>query len=690
MKKLLLLPILILWAVFGYSQSNIFPATGSVGIGTITPEVNSIFHINGAHGNTGMLLQLPASANGNNTGDIFLKTWVSEPQISWEGTGIGTNINNLGLKRYNNTLGSAYIRFIPNTVSGMILFSTIGGTGTKYDNVLAIVDDKVGIGTTNPSTKLEVVGDSKITGNLFTLGQVRGNDLVSAGTNSWIFHTPDDGRKNMFIAPGIGADGASGWDWSKSVILDNNGQVQIQGNLSILDKFSLNAAGNSFLNGGNVGIGITTPSEKLEVAGNMTVKQVANANLLIEGTGASSYSGGALLLKSGDVQANDKYNQTSIVTDRGTTGTAMFSVQRRLNNAYFGQLADYSDINGWNLYTALDRNAAVTSPKFSINPNGNIGVGTATPDANSIFHIKGAHGTTGTLLQLPASANGNNTGDIFLKTWVSEPLVSWEGTGIGANINNVGMKRYNNTLGSAYIRFIPNPTSGFILFSTIAGNGTKYDNAMVIVDDRVGIGTNTPSAKLEVTGDTKIGGNLLTVGQIRGNDLVGTGTNSWIFHTPDDGRKNMFIAPGIGTDGSSGWDWSKSVMIDNTGEMRVQGNLGVGLAPTIAIPSNYKLAVGGDIIAERVVVKLQTAWPDFVFKKSYGLRPLSEVESFINQNNHLPEVPSAEEVADKGIDVGAMNAKLLQKVEELTLYLIEMKKENEAIKARLQKVEANK
>ena len=56
---------------------------------------------------------------------------------------------------------------------------------------------------------------------------------------------------------------------------------------------------------------------------------------------------------------------------------------------------------------------------------------------------------------------------------------------------------------------------------------------------------------------------------------------------------------------------------------------------------------------------------------------MSEVEAFINQNSHLPEVPSATEVAEKGIDVGVMNTKLLQKVEELTLYLIEMKKENE-------------
>jgi hypothetical protein len=71
-------------------------------------------------------------------------------------------------------------------------------------------------------------------------------------------------------------------------------------------------------------------------------------------------------------------------------------------------------------------------------------------------------------------------------------------------------------------------------------------------------------------------------------------------------------------------------------------------------------------------------WSDFVFDKGYKLRPLKEVESFIKTNGHLPEIPSAKEVAKEGIDLGAMDAKLLQKVEELTLYMIELKQELEA------------
>jgi len=94
-------------------------------------------------------------------------------------------------------------------------------------------------------------------------------------------------------------------------------------------------------------------------------------------------------------------------------------------------------------------------------------------------------------------------------------------------------------------------------------------------------------------------------------------------------------------------------------------------------PKGYKLAVAGSMIAESVKVKLQGAWPDFVFGKKYQLPSLQQTEQHILANGHLPGIPSAAEVAKDGIDVGEMNKKLLQKIEELTLYLIEIKKENE-------------
>jgi hypothetical protein len=99
------------------------------------------------------------------------------------------------------------------------------------------------------------------------------------------------------------------------------------------------------------------------------------------------------------------------------------------------------------------------------------------------------------------------------------------------------------------------------------------------------------------------------------------------------------------------------------------GNVGIGTTN----PATFKLAVEGKIGAREVVVT-NAAWADYVFDATYNLRPLSEVESFIKINKHLPEIPSAEEVKTNGHKLGEMDVLLLKKVEELTLYLIEQEK----------------
>ncbi len=90
-----------------------------------------------------------------------------------------------------------------------------------------------------------------------------------------------------------------------------------------------------------------------------------------------------------------------------------------------------------------------------------------------------------------------------------------------------------------------------------------------------------------------------------------------------------------------------------------------------------KLAVNGSIVATKVTVK-QTGWADFVFDPAYVLPSLDSVETFIKQKGHLPEIPSIVEIEKTGQDLGEMNRKLLQKIEELTLYVIGLKRENEA------------
>jgi hypothetical protein len=120
------------------------------------------------------------------------------------------------------------------------------------------------------------------------------------------------------------------------------------------------------------------------------------------------------------------------------------------------------------------------------------------------------------------------------------------------------------------------------------------------------------------------------------------------------------------------------------GTLNTTGAVTIGASGT---STGYKLAVGGKAIAEEVVVKLQANWPDYVFEKDYKLPSFSELELFIKQNKHLPGMPTAVEVKDQGIAVGEMNALLLKKVEELTLYILEQQKMIAAQEQRIHKLE---
>lgn len=109
------------------------------------------------------------------------------------------------------------------------------------------------------------------------------------------------------------------------------------------------------------------------------------------------------------------------------------------------------------------------------------------------------------------------------------------------------------------------------------------------------------------------------------------------------------------------------------------GKVGIGCVNNM---NDFALAVQGGVVSTKVSVLDIDSWPDFVFGNSYKLMNLYELEQYINANRHLPEVPSAEEVSASGIDLGEMNAILLQKVEELTLHIIELQKQIDELKAR--------
>ena len=113
--------------------------------------------------------------------------------------------------------------------------------------------------------------------------------------------------------------------------------------------------------------------------------------------------------------------------------------------------------------------------------------------------------------------------------------------------------------------------------------------------------------------------------------------------------------------------WKMSMILKHA-----TGAVGIG---TNYIPSGYKLGVNGKAIFEEVKVSLYENWPDYVFEPEYSLTPLNELKTQIEDLGHLPNVPSAEEVAENGFHLGKMDATLLEKIEELTLYIIDINEE---------------
>jgi hypothetical protein len=120
-----------------------------------------------------------------------------------------------------------------------------------------------------------------------------------------------------------------------------------------------------------------------------------------------------------------------------------------------------------------------------------------------------------------------------------------------------------------------------------------------------------------------------------------------------------------------------SIMSFSSGNVTIEGKVGIGNVNNLnSLSSNSKLFVEGGITTEAVLVKLQSSgWSDFVFDKNYKLRGISDLDQYIKVNKHLPDIPTTSEVKSGGIDLGKMNALLLQKIEELTLYIIDQQKQ---------------
>ncbi|WP_158800291.1 cell division protein ZapB [Pedobacter sp. L105] len=205
----------------------------------------------------------------------------------------------------------------------------------------------------------------------------------------------------------------------------------------------------------------------------------------------------------------------------------------------------------------------------------------------------------------------------------------------------------------------------------LTGNNDSWLNAY---QGNVGIGTGTPKSKLHVGGGT--------------SDLISIGTTDY---SGNSGQALAGVKAGEIADGHGGTiefqtlSWGASPYALTT-KMIIQGNsgnVGIGIANPLE-----KLAVNGIIHSQEVKVDM-TGWSDYVFKKEYPLLPLSEVKTYIDKNQHLPDMPSESEVIKTGLSLGDMNKLLTKKVEELTLYLIDNQKQLQQLQEKMERSSQN-
>jgi len=317
-----------------------------------------------------------------------------------------------------------------------------------------------------------------------------------------------------------------------------------------------------------------------------------------------------------------------------------------------------------------------TAPNNSlyVAANGDVGIGTSIPAGR--LHVETTSGT-GIRLNRSNTSVGPQAWDSFI-----DPNGVW------------GLFDATNGTAPIAVRSGTPSNSLFLAATTAIFNGTFQDynfdvraqgsGSLIFADagtERVGMGTDTPAAPLHVTRDDgsaevlventplspsaprglftmrNNGGSFFTM------DNTAAGT-TWFFTHEQAAPNRFIIADGV-TDG-----------------------------PEFSLTAGGDITIPGSFISGATTLNV----PDYVFDDGYALRPLSEVASFIDAHSHLPDVPSAAQIADTGLDMTAMQMALLKKVEELTLYTLEqearlarmntLEMENAALSARLKQIEA--
>lgn len=349
------------------------------------------------------------------------------------------------------------------------------------------------------------------------------------------------------------------------------------------------------------------------------------------------------------------------------------------NNTFLGTNAGMKSTSSANTFIGYSAGRSNTSGQFNTFVGVQAGQSNTTGNANFIMGTNaGANNTTGT-------GNfflGDNTGSGNTSGGYNVYLGANSGSGNGVNGDNntaIGYETGRTNVGgvtNTFLGFRADAAASLTNATAIGANArVTVSNAVVLGSSaNVGIGNTAPTARLHITtGNTNQSG-------LRLENLTYASTatvNASKFLTVD-ASGNVILA-NYATGGRVAATEATNLLWKRVnGQIQSATNEPVVVGNVTKTPSGYRLYVQDGILTEKLKVAIHSTaeWSDKVFDDAYRLRSLSEVNSFIETHKHLPGVPSASEVVRTGIDVGKMDAKLLEKIEELTLYSISLENNN--------------
>ena len=525
-----------------------------------------------------------------------------------------------------------------------------------------------------------------------TLVKVNGNDNIALG-----YQTPRSlisGNSNIFIGNENGLNLTNGNQnvFIGSVRLNNTvSSNRIAGNSLDRSIILADGAGNQriFISRiGNMGLGLGNniiPINRLDVNGGVVIGKNYVPSNSDTGSYVAPVNG---LLVEGKVGLGNSNPNNKLEITHGTSGNSGLRFTN-LTSSYVPTSSQTSD-----KFLSVNQNGDVILQKMA-NPSITNGLSSTGNVMNSFVNGSNANApivntisnSFNTNNQLVTTVNGVSSAPITLPipdfSEIDESVTN-EIQVLTLNGNTVSL-----SLGGGSFTL---PTLTDTDQQTLALNG----NVLSILNGNsvtLPTFTNTDSQSLTLNGNTLSisGGNSITIPTPTFAVIPGTNTTiSGDGSTTSPFQINAIDTSLYANDGAinqaTTTNNNRKVNLNNrnlwfdTTNSTSNGKLYIGSTPNFPSTSgNYKLFVEGGIMTEKVKVALRNTsnWADYVFEKDYKLLPLNEVEKFVKINKHLPGVQSAKELAENGIDVAEMQSKQMEKIEELTLYIIEQNKKLE-------------